>query len=108
MLNRVRFSGVLLVALGVVLGYLVATGRVPPLVQPQRPRPSAKQPTGVPGSPSATTPIDGRYLPTPPQTFKGEITPNALQSKPYWPARVVPPKGAPSVLLIMTDDTGSG
>src|SRR5262249_7350198 len=24
----------------------------------------------------------------------------------YWPARVVPPKGAPNVLLIMTDDVG--
>ena len=26
----------------------------------------------------------------------------------YWPARVVPPKGAPNVLLIMTDDVGFG
>jgi hypothetical protein len=25
---------------------------------------------------------------------------------PYWPARVVRPKDAPNVLLIMTDDTG--
>jgi len=31
---------------------------------------------------------------------------NAAQSRPYWPARVVPPKGAPNVLLIMTDDVG--
>ena len=29
-------------------------------------------------------------------------------SKPYWPPRVVPPKGAPNVLLIMTDDQGYG
>ena len=33
---------------------------------------------------------------------------NAAQSKPSWPARVVPPKGAPNVLLIMTDDVGFG
>ena len=33
---------------------------------------------------------------------------NAYQSKPYWPARVVPPTGAPNVLLIMTDDCGYG
>ncbi len=60
----------------------------------------------TPGSPGATTTIDGRYLPPPPQPFKGEINPNAADSKPYWPALVVPPKGAPNVLLIMTDDVG--
>src|SRR5436190_7934160 len=64
------------------------------------------QTTGTPGSPGATTTIDGRYLPPPPQPFKGEINPNAADSKPYWPALVVPPKGAPNVLLIMTDDVG--
>jgi arylsulfatase len=69
---------------------------------------NAQQITGTPGSPSATTTIDGRYLPAPPQPFGGEINPNALQSKPYWPARVVPPKGAPNILLIMTDDVGFG
>ena len=37
---------------------------------------------------------------------KGEINLNAAQSKPAWPARVVPPKGAPNILLIMTDDVG--
>jgi len=68
----------------------------------------AQQTTGAPGSPDATTTIDGRYLPNPPAPFGGEINPNALQSKPYWPARVVPPKGAPNVVLIMTDDTGFG
>jgi arylsulfatase len=26
------------------------------------------------------------------------------ESKPWWPPRVVPLKGAPNVLLIMTDD----
>src|SRR5499427_3241650 len=68
----------------------------------------AQQTTGAPGSPDATTTIDGRYLPNPPAPFGGEINPNALQSKPYWPARVAPPKGAPNVVLIMTDDTGFG
>lgn len=68
----------------------------------------AQQTTGVPGSPGATTTIDGRYLPPPPQPFQGEIGLNAAQSKPAWPARVVPPKGAPNILLIMTDDVGFG
>jgi arylsulfatase len=66
----------------------------------------AQQTTGVPGSPNATTTIDGRYLPPPPQLFQGEINLNALQSKSAWPARVVPPKGAPNILLILTDDVG--
>ena len=66
----------------------------------------AQQTSGVPGSPSATTTIEGNQLPPPPQKFEGKIERNAAQSTPYWPARVVPPKGAPNVLLIMTDDTG--
>jgi Sulfatase len=64
--------------------------------------------TGAPGSPDATTTIDGRYLPPPPQRFQGEINLNAAQSKPAWPMRVVPPKDAPNILLIMTDDVGFG
>jgi len=68
----------------------------------------AQQVTGVPGSPSATTTIDGKQLPAPPQKFGGVIKDTAAQSKPYWPPRVVPPKGAPNVLVIMTDDAGFG
>jgi arylsulfatase len=66
------------------------------------------QTTGTPGSPSATTTIDGRYLPPPPQPFQGVIGLNFDQSKQAWPARVVPPKGAPNILLILTDDVGFG
>ena len=68
----------------------------------------AQQPTGTPCSPAATETPDSKYLPTPPREFKGEIILNAAQSKPCWPARVVPPKDAPNVLLIMTDDVGFG
>jgi arylsulfatase len=66
----------------------------------------AQQMTGTPGSPSATTTIQGDQLPPPPQKFGGKIERTTKGSKPYWPARVVPPKGAPNVLLIMTDDAG--
>src|SRR5271168_3615761 len=66
----------------------------------------AQQITGVPGSPDATTTIDGRYLPPSAQPFKGRIELNADQSKPAWPARVVPPQESPNILLIMTDDVG--
>jgi arylsulfatase len=68
----------------------------------------AQQTTGVPGAPDATTTIDGRYIPAPPQKFQGQINLNAVDSKPAWPARVVPPKGAPNILLILTDDVGFG
>jgi arylsulfatase A-like enzyme len=68
----------------------------------------AQQITGVPGSPSATATINGAQLPAPPQKFGGKIEPEATKSKPYWPARIVPPKGAPNVLLIITDDAGYG
>jgi arylsulfatase len=66
------------------------------------------QTTGVPGSPSATTTISGSQLPPPPPKFGGVIKESAKDSKPYWPPTVVPPKGAPNVLLIMTDDQGYG
>jgi arylsulfatase A-like enzyme len=68
----------------------------------------AQQTTGTPGSPSATTTIDGSYLPPPPQPFSGVINLNAKDSKPAWPPTVVPRKGAPNILLIMTDDQGYG
>ena len=47
------------------------------------------------------------FQPPAPQ-FGGEIKLDAKDSKPYWPPTVVPPKGAPNVLLIMTDDAGYG
>jgi len=68
----------------------------------------AQQTSGVPGTPGATTTIDGKYLPPTPPKFGGEINLEAAKSKPYWPAQVVPPKGAPNILLIMTDDQGYG
>lgn len=72
------------------------------------PSAQAQQVTGTPGAPDTTTTIDGHVLPPPPPPFKGQIGLNAAQSTPYWPMRVVPPKGAPNILLIMTDDVGFG
>ncbi|HAB19367.1 MAG TPA: arylsulfatase [Verrucomicrobiota bacterium] len=66
------------------------------------------QTTGTPGSPGATTTISGQQLPAPDPKFGGVIKDNALQSKPWWAPRIVPPKQAPNVLLIMTDDSGFG
>lgn len=69
---------------------------------------SAQQVTGELGSPSATTTIDGKQLPAPDPAFGGVIKDGALQSTPWWAPRVVPPKGAPNILLIITDDAGFG
>ncbi len=69
---------------------------------------SAQQVTGVLGSPSATTTLDGKQLPPPDPKFGGVIKEKASESKQWWAPRVVPPKGAPNVLLIMTDDSGFG
>jgi arylsulfatase A-like enzyme len=68
----------------------------------------AQQITGTPGSPRATETIQGQVLPPPALPFGGEINLNADQSKTWWPPRIVPPEGAPNVLLIMTDDVGFG
>ena len=68
----------------------------------------AQQVTGVLGSPSATTTIKGNQIPAPEPKFGGVIKENSKDSKPWWPPTIVPPKGAPNVLLIMTDDQGYG
>jgi Sulfatase len=68
----------------------------------------AQQITGTPGAPSATTTIDGKQLPAPEPKFGGVIKQDALQSKPWWAPRIVPPKEVPNVLLIITDDAGFG
>src|SRR5262245_19788667 len=76
----------------------------------QRPMPATNNPataaqtsaievTGELGSPSATTTISGKQLPPPDPKFGGVIGDTARQSKAWWPPRVVPPKGAPNVLL---------
>ena len=64
--------------------------------------------TGTLGSPSATTTIPGNQIPAPEPKFGGTITEDARTSKPWWPPTVAPRKGAPNVLLIMTDDQGYG
>src|ERR1700736_2426081 len=82
------------------LGFLLGTSYLPGVM--------AQQVNGTLGSPSATITIDGKQLPPPPPKFGGVIKETAKDSKSWWPPRVVPPKGAPNVLLIMTDDQGYG
>src|SRR6516162_6969738 len=112
MRRRTIVPAATVLAIGALLGWLPATGRLPTLLgageEKAAPSASGVQVTGDLGSPSATTTIDGKYLPPPPPKFGGTINLNARDSKPWWPPTVVPPKGAPNVLLIMTDDQGYG
>ena len=95
--------------MGFVRSAVLVSGIFAALLVACPPEPAAAQQAGgAPGSPSATTTLSGEQLPPAPQKFEGKIERNAAQSKPFWPARVVPPKGAPNILLIMTDDTGFG
>jgi arylsulfatase len=45
-------------------------------------------------------------LPRPEQPFKGHIGRTAQDSTPDFPQEVKAPKGAPNILLILTDDVG--
>jgi len=47
-------------------------------------------------------------LPAPAPPFEGVIGRKASESKPDFPKAVAAPKGAPNILLILTDDTGFG
>ena len=68
----------------------------------------AQQVTGTLGAPGATSTISGKQLPPPDPAFGGIIREKATESKAWWAPRVVPPRKAPNVLLIMTDDSGFG
>ena len=69
---------------------------------------TAAQVYGTLGSPSATSTVSNAQLPAPDPQFGGVIKDDALQSTHWWAPRVVPPAGAPNVLLIITDDAGFG
>jgi arylsulfatase len=60
------------------------------------------------GSPDFTEALESNVLPPLPPKFGGVIKDTYAESKPWWPSTVVPPKGAPNVLLIMLDDAGYG
>src|SRR5438874_3061514 len=88
--------------------YIILSATIAAAVMAVAPSTRSQQINGTPGNPSSTVTIDGKQIPAPPMKFGGVIKESALDSKPYWPPRVVPPKGAPNILLIMTDDQGYG
>ena len=49
---------------------------------------------------------EGRVLPRPPQPFEGVLEPTEDESTPVKLSPVKAPKGAPNILLVLTDDAG--
>ena len=60
------------------------------------------------GQKPAPADFDRSVLPILPRPFAGTVDTNASQSKPDFPVEVEAPKGAPNVLIILTDDVGWG
>lgn len=102
LLNRLLPKNFQLLIVGCLIGvFVISSGIfVVPVV--------AQQINGIAGSPGATTTIQGDQIPPLPFKFGGVIKKEAKDSTPYWSPRVTPPKGAPNVLLVITDDSGFG
>ncbi len=95
MRSTTKLLGLVAVLLGVLLGWLMASGRLANLMAADDKKTSSSE---APGS----------VLPRPDQPFQGKIGRTAKDSTPDFPKAIAAPKGAPNVLLIMTDDVGWG
>ncbi len=62
--------------------------------------------SGTRGAPDATFTPNSKVLPAPPVPFAGTINTTVADSTPSWPPQLAAPKGAPNILLIITDDSG--
>src|ERR1700679_1478016 len=100
MRRNVKLKAAAFLVIGAVSGFLAASGRFGLSAAPEDKKMASQKPP-QPGGPAYGAPIGGKYIPNPPGKFGGVINLSARDSKPYWPPQVVPPKGAPNVLLIM-------
>jgi arylsulfatase A-like enzyme len=82
------------------VAFFAALG-APKLVDPA----AAQTPADAPATAAATQEV---VLPKPQPPFRGVIGRTAKESKPDFPKGLQAPKGAPNVLLILTDDVGFG
>src|SRR5262245_23159 len=97
MRTRNTLAAAAVLAAGALLGWLSNSGRLAVIAQAQN------------KAAAETQPADGSdVLPPPSQPFKGKIGRTAKESTPDFPKGIESPKGAPNVLLIMTDDVGFG
>ena len=100
MKTQMRLLTLAATSLGIALGYAAATGRLDSLHELW-----ADEPAAITGE----TPQGGStVLPRPEPPFKGHIGRTVKDSTADFPKEVKAPKGAPNVLLILTDDVGFG
>ena len=81
--------------------YVILSATLAAAVMAVAPSAVGQQINGTPGTPNATVTIDGKQIPPPPMPFGGVINESVKNSKPYWPPRVVAPKSAPNILLVL-------
>src|SRR5438552_5674257 len=109
MRTKTMVQAAILTALGALLGYAAASGslRTDWFADGADPTkaPSADKPADGP----ADAPRGGSVvLPRPEEPFGGQIGRTTKDSTKDFPKEVKAPKGAPNVLLILTDDVGFG
>jgi arylsulfatase A-like enzyme len=108
--RSMKVQAFVVLCLGCLLGALAAAGKTwspsPVLAQTDQggePKKKKKQPE------ETKPPLGGGLvLPVPARPFGGIINRNASESTPDFPKEVAPPKGAPNILVILTDDVGFG
>ena len=89
---RTTLAAAALIAAGALLGWVAASGRLAALFARDDKKPDRS----------------GAGLPRPEPPFLGKIGRTVKGSKPDFPREVKAPRGAPNILLIMTDDVGFG
>jgi arylsulfatase A-like enzyme len=113
MKTRARLLALVAIVLGIMLGYLAASGPLNCLVKIWAEEKTSPQ--SASGRPATRFAGDDKQqdasrsiLPRPEPPFRGKIGRTAKDSVPDFPKEVRAPKGAPNVLLILTDDVGFG
>lgn len=116
-MSRIRIRSIVVIAaVGGLLGWLAASGRLSAVVAqdtraPQKSAlPKAASQLAAQQQPTAASsaPRQSPVLPRPEAPFGGRISRKVTDSTSDFPHEVVAPKGAPNVLVILTDDVGFG
>ncbi len=102
-MKKTLWIALLTLVVGAVVGGLIVFFFVPIDVSKLEKKGPAKL-----GDPNFAEALDSKILPPMPPKFGGVIKDTYKESTPWWPPTIVPPKGAPNILLIMLDDAGFG
>src|SRR3954465_12566913 len=93
MRTRTTVAAAMVLAVGAVLGWLAASGRLS---------------TALAQDKSEPPPTGGTQLPKPDPEFRGKVGETLKDSTPSYPQPLKAPKGAPNVLIVLLDDVGFG